>query len=158
VIRKRTRLASERTAALLDRSIPKPSTRDPEGTIRQYRLLLLKLDRQMGVFENMLLATRTLRTPSREIRSALASILNRCMRLALRVEKRTAEIMRAMSEAHRVLARSGLPKNATKSELLRRAEYYDSLGDPDATLAGTGLEHPFLHRAITGTLKNSQTP
>lgn len=148
VINKRAALAVQRTKALLKLSLPEAHPGGPQAAMKQTGIMILNIDRQMGVFENMLLAARSLPADWRRSRAAIEPVIKRCVLLAAQGEQRICELIHVIAESHRQAAESPNRDAKDRKRLRQQAHYYDSLVDPDRSLTGTGLTHPFLHEAI----------
>lgn len=153
VIKGRAALAIQRMKALLELPCPEVRCRDPQVSIKRARLMLLNMDRQMGVFENMVLAFGGLPADWRKARAAIKPVIRKCVLLAARAERRTCELVQVIAEGHRCLAGLMNPDSKDRKRLRQQARYYESLIDPERSLAGTGLTHPFLHDAISDVVR-----
>lgn len=147
VIKGRAALAAARTESLLRQQLPDPSASDFLPVIKRLHSCLLELDRQMGVFENTLIAARQLPLADTAGEDSLGRTIQRCVLLASQAEVRICDLIRSIAAAYRLGSRLAGAGPASR-DLETAAEFYESLVDPERTMTGTGLEHPLLHEAV----------
>jgi hypothetical protein len=148
VMKGRGTLAIERMRALLALRPPDIRSREPRATIKQTCVMILNMDRQMGVFENMTIVFNQLPSGWPRARKVVEPLIVRCIALAAKAETRICELVRTLGEVHRCWAEAAGTGPSERKGLVRRAQFYESLVDPSRSLAGTGLTHPLLHEVI----------
>jgi len=155
VIRNRAALALQRMRNLSRQPVGRPSSGDADKTVKRCSQFLLNLDRQMGVFENVLVAVEHL-PEADHAKVKLRSLADRCVQTAAKGENRIRETILCMANAFRAAAKTAGKGSRKRSQAERRAEFYAALVDANRTLAGTGLEHPFLHKAVNEAIQRSE--
>lgn len=153
VLKNRFALALERMKKLLSRTIPRMRSDDPGKTVKRCSKLLIMLDRQMGVFENTYVAFQGL-SESDQAKRKLDSVIKKCIRAGAKGEVRIQEILRRMADTLCPNGTARAAESEQPSHADQKAAFYASLVEPNGTLDGTGLEHPFLHRGIREAAKN----
>lgn len=156
IIRFRLEAAGKRIRHLLGEPLPGASQGEPAEAVKRARLLLLQVDRSIGVVENMLMVAEHLQ--DEEARRGLRPALAGAARIAMRGEERLCELVQVMARAY--LRRADrVQDEEAREHCLRAARYYESLVSPERSLTGSGLTHPFLHQIIKANhAGNSGTP
>jgi hypothetical protein len=154
VIRSRAVLAMQRMKALLERPVPRVTASEPDKAIKRCSQLLLNLDRQMGVFENVVVSLAHL-PASDGAKAKLRSLMGKCGQIATKGEDRIRDTILCLGEAYRAKAKTAGKGSKAREQAGQQAEFYVSLVDADRTLAGTGLEQPFLRKTVNETVRRS---
>lgn len=153
VIRKRMQLAIERIAEALKQPVPSPSARNHASITRKCYLLLLRLDRPMGVFENAVVAVKHMPGTYGPAVGKLSDLIDTCARLANEAEDKIRDTLRCLGGTYRLVA--GQCGREVRKRAEETASFFELMLDPASTFAGTSLEHPFLHQAIIERVSRS---
>jgi hypothetical protein len=108
---------------------------------------MLDLNRQLGVFENAVLASKDLARTHPSSKEKLAKITKACCRAAVQAQARVRLLAEQLAKCYTVQAEAADADAPVRKRAKKGAAFYESLAASD-TLAGTALEHPFLQRAI----------
>jgi hypothetical protein len=146
VLQMRLAAAIQQMKRLVSRTLP-PVDSDLRSRTRDLSLLLLTIDSKMGVFENVLVAARDGRAVLDE-QARFKPMLRESLALAKKAEARYLDILTALATAHEDAESGALRSHRERARSRALASYYRSLCDAGATLGGSGLEHPFIHRAL----------
>jgi hypothetical protein len=146
VASERAKLAAERVDALLARPLPQPSQRDPVKSAKSCAGLLLEVNRQLGVFENVVVAVQALLRTQPESKRLLVQILGRSCRAGAAAEGRVRELISQLAACSKLQADTARPAKLRKLATAGAA-YYEELAKSDA-FAGTPFDHPFLRSAV----------
>jgi hypothetical protein len=158
VLAERVNRASSRIKTLLDKPVPQDAPTDPVGVAKRCAKQLLDLSRQMGVFENTVVAAKDLAQAHPRSKEKLAKIVGLCCHAAVDARQRIRELAEQMSRCSKLQAEAPDVDESVRRRAERGAEFYESLAASE-TLAGTALEHPYLQRAVarlsrSGSRKN----
>jgi len=147
VLTERTNWASDRIKTLLQKPVPKGASTDPVKAAKRCAMQLLDLGRQMGVFENTVVAAKDLAQTHPRSKQKLAKLVGLCCQTAVDAQTRIWELAGQMSMCSKVQAEAPDVDESVRRRAERGAAFYESLA-ASKTLAGTALEHPYLQRAV----------
>lgn len=132
---------------LLRRTAPGTSGSEPPSSLRESAKALSGLIRLLGVFENGLLLAKGLSESESKGKAMLAHAVRASVGHASACRSRIRHLLQNMAASARAAAESAHEAHGREMARKRAALYESLLKQPNA-LVGTGLEHPFLDKAI----------
>jgi hypothetical protein len=135
--------------------VPRASDVEPISTPRESAKALSDIVRLLGVFENGLLFAKGMSECDPKSKARLADAVRSGLQHVAACRSRMRELIQNMATSARFLAESIRQDPSHREALLRQAAFYESLLGQPGTLVGTGLEHPFLDKAIAALVEHS---
>ncbi|MBP7933420.1 MAG: hypothetical protein KA354_02120 [Phycisphaerae bacterium] len=145
---RRMKDAVSRVRQHLDQPLPRVSDVEPISSLRQAAKALSDLNRALGVFENGLLFSKDSTNCGRKTQTELAHVVRSSVQCTVACRSRMRELIEVMAGAARLAAESVSQDARHRAILLEQARFYDSCLGRSDPFAGTGLEHPYLDKAV----------
>ncbi|MBN1391429.1 MAG: hypothetical protein JW947_01350 [Sedimentisphaerales bacterium] len=145
---KRAQTVLKRLKLICAHPLPKPSKNNPLAAFKKSSHLLIKIDRYMGVLENVLVMAQNLRAAEPQFKNKIAKITQLCADAAAKAKKFQREIINCMAVAAQLemdVAKKGTPKHRLAK---KRLEFYRNLLGKSDTFVSLSEQHPFLEKAI----------
>jgi hypothetical protein len=147
VLAERVNRASGEIETLLQKPAPKNASADPVKAAERCTKQMLDLNRQLGVLENAVVASKDLARTHPSSKQKLAKIAEACCHAAVEAQARVRLLAKQLAVCSTVQAEAVDADAAVRKRAKKGAAFYESLAASE-TLAGTALEHPFLQRAV----------
>lgn len=144
VIMRRVVFAGKEAEVILASDVPVVSSSEPVETRKLAAKALLRVNRLLGVLENMAVAAKQEESRHAESADITRKATAACKALAPKLQERACQLLRVLAEAATAEANSA-PPTATGRMAKRRAEFYGGLAS-SKEFAGTFLRHPLLFR------------
>jgi hypothetical protein len=145
---KRAQIALSQLKLICGKPLPKPSKSNPSAIFKKYSHLLIKVDRYIGVLENILVTGENLRASESHFRNKIAKIAQVCVDTAVEAEKYLREIINCMAVSAK-LEMDMTKKDSPEYRLAKnRVAFYKNLLGKSDTFASLSEQHPFLEKAI----------
>jgi len=148
VFTKRAQTALKRLKLIFAEPLPRPSKNSPFTALKKSARLLVKVDRYMGVLENVLIMADKLRISEPQFKNKIGRITPLCVEAAAKGKKYVREIINCMAVSARLemeVTKKGSPKHKLAK---KRMEFYRSLLEKSDIFVSLSDQHPFLEKAI----------
>lgn len=148
----RAQTALKRLDLIFTEPLPGPSKDSPFTALKKSARLLIKVDRYMGVLENVLMMAEKLRISEPRFKNKIGRITQLCVGAAAKGKKYVREIIDCMAVSAR-LEMEVTKKGSSKYNLAKkRMEFYRSLLGESDIFASLSDQHPFLEKTIRGSV------
>jgi hypothetical protein len=145
---RRAQTALKRLKLISAKPLPRPSKNNPLTALKKSAQLLVKVDRYMGVLENVLIMAGKFRISEPQFKNKIDRITQLCVEAAAEGKKYVREIINCMAvSAH--LELEVTKKDSPEHNLAKkRMEFYRSLLGKSDIFVSLSDQHPFLEKAI----------
>ena len=161
VIEQRVRIAVARLANLLAEPSPEVAGDRPQQAFRACAKLVVRLDRQLAVFDNALPMIKEIARAHPELREQLAKLARHCVRAARGAGIRVRQLLKRMAAAARMDVDNVPRAPLARQRSAKRAQFYEALADTNV-LSESGLRHAHLEavlkKAWKDRPKNEESP
>jgi len=147
----RMKVAQKRINSICSKIIDVPTHEEAAIKYKECAELLIRLNRQISVFESVLQDIEQLNGTHQRNDSKRLQIIHSCVSAALKGQKKAEEIIQTIASVSNVRAKNHLDYTGTSRTAATRAELYKSLVTSPDGFTGTFLEHPFIKDAIQKT-------
>jgi hypothetical protein len=145
---KRAQTALKRLKLIFAKPLPRPLKNSPFTALKKSARLLVKVDRYMGVLENVLIMADKLRISEPQFKNKIGKITQLCVEAAAEGKKYVREIINCMVVSAR-LEMEVTEKGSLEHKLAKkRMEFYRSLLEKSDIFVSLSDQHPFLEKAI----------
>jgi hypothetical protein len=155
VVTTRAEVAMANLKDLLDKPAASSSAESPAVQSTQCANLLLKLNRNIGVLENTVVALGQFQRAQSMPKRKAGHLLKACVKFAIAAGDRVRRTLQCMSESARLegsTAKAGSPRSEAA---FKKAAMYKSLGE-SGKYSGTSLDHPFLATAVARVARKAR--
>ena len=156
VLAERVNRACSHIEKLLQKPVPKNTSDDPVKAAKQCAKQLLVLNRQLGVFENAIVASKDLARTHPSSKKKLVKIIRLCCRTAVEAQKRVRQMAKQMGVCSKEKAKDPDVNSSVRKRAVKGSKFYESLAASE-TFAGTTLEHPRLQQAVAKLSRKDST-
>jgi hypothetical protein len=148
----RAQTALKRLNLIFAEPVPRPSKNKPLIALKKLAQLLVKVDRYMGVLENVLLMADKLRVSEPLLKNKIGETSQRCVEAAAKSKEYVRKIIDCMVVSAR-LEMMAAENGSSEHELAKkRMEFYKGLLEKSDIFASLSEQHPFLEKAIKKTV------
>jgi hypothetical protein len=148
VLIRRAKTSLRRLKLIFAKPLPRPLKNNPMIALKKSARLLVKVDRYMGVLENVLIMAGKLRISEPQFKNKIGRITQLCVEAAVKGKKYVREIINRMAVSAR-LELEGTKNGSPKHNLAKkRMEFYKSLLEKSDIFVSLSDQHPFLEKAI----------
>jgi len=156
VLAGRMKVAQKRLDSICSKTLDIPTPEEATTRYKECVGLLVRLNRQISVFESALQDIEQFNNNSLRNDSKKLKIIDSCVSSVTRGRQKTKEIIKAMSLLSNIQLENCSDKSDTCSVAATRAKLYKSLADSSDGFADTFLEHPFIRIRYKKNTDNTQ--
>lgn len=156
VLAERVNRACGHVASLLQKPVPTNASAEPAKAAKRCAKELLDLNRQLGVLENAVVASKDLARTHPSSKEKLVKTVGMCCRAAANAQTRVRELVKQMSVCSKEQAEASELDSAVRERAEKGSTFYESLAS-SKTFAGTALEHPRLQQAVAKLGRRDRT-
>lgn len=148
VFTRRAKTAVKRLKLFFANPLPKLEKNKPFIALKKSARLLVKVDRYMGVLENVLVLADKLRNSEPQFKNKIGRITQLCVESAAEGKKCVRDIVNRMVVSAK-LEMGAAEKGSKKYNLAKkRVEFYRALLEKSDIFVSLSDQHPFLEKAI----------
>ena len=144
----RAKTAVKRLKLIFTNPLPHLEKNKPLIALKKSAQLLVKIDRYMGVLENVLVLGDKFRTSEPHLKNKIGRITQLCVESAAEGKKRVREIVNRMIVSARLEMKAAEKGSKEYNLAKKRVEFYRALLEKSDIFVNLSDQHPFLEKAI----------